>query len=139
LADSVPCIQYCFGLLKHCSGVGNYFFGGAAGARLDFIAFHKKVNGSADGIVSGQEEAMKEIVDRFPSLRSKPFFNDEADPEKSWWKTRPWQGDVGYPAMLAEAIIRQGRVIFIMLCQITRLLTVYYLCSLLSDITFHVH
>ena len=64
---------------------GSNFFGGI-GAKLDFVSFHKKGDGSAAGVISGQTAAVREISQEFPSVSRLPFFNDEADPEKSWWK-----------------------------------------------------
>ena len=34
---------------------------------------------------------MREISREFPSVSRLPFFNDEADPEKSWWKRQGYK------------------------------------------------
>ena len=76
---------------------GRNFFGGS-GAKLDFVSFHKKGNGSAAGVVSGQRAAVEDLSRKFPSISKLPFFNDEADPEKSWWKRQ----ELGYFAERKE-------------------------------------
>ena len=69
---------------------GRNFFGGV-GAKLDFVSFHKKGKGSAAGIISGQKAAVEELSLKFPSISRLPFLNDEADPEKSWWKRQVYR------------------------------------------------
>ncbi len=92
-------VRLCHGLLEHCANAETR-------ARIDFISFHKKGNGSADGVVQGQLAAMTEIASNYPILANLPFYNDEGDPEKSWWKARSWQGDAGYATLVARALIK---------------------------------
>ena len=61
---------------------------------MDFVSFHKKGNRSATGVISGQKAAVEELSQKFPSISKLPFFNDEADPEKSWWKRQVWKSSV---------------------------------------------
>ena len=46
-----------------------------------------------------EEEAfVRYLRSEHPELADLPLFNDEGDPEKSWWKRREWRGGSGYAA-----------------------------------------
>ena len=83
---------------------GRNFFGGT-GAKLDFVSFHKKGDGSAGAagaVVDGQNAVMEELARKFPSISGLPFFNDEADPEKSWWKRQGGRQNYAVQMQLAQ-------------------------------------
>lgn len=48
---------------------------------------------------------MAEIKGRCPRLANVPLVNDEADPEKSWWKSKHWRAGVEYPLAVARNIL----------------------------------
>ncbi|KAF0291846.1 Alpha-L-iduronidase [Amphibalanus amphitrite] len=72
----------CWALLRH------------AAAQLDFLSFHRKGDQEVGSILSAEVHTLRE-------LRA-----SEADPEKGWWRARPWRADVTYAAMIASNIIR---------------------------------
>ena len=45
------------------------------------------------------------------------IFNDEGDPQKSWWKPQIWRATVAYPALVARSIsvicVNNGAKLFI--------------------------
>lgn len=45
---------------------------------------------------------MEEISQRFPRFRTRPLFNDEADPLVGWSKPLQWRADVTYAAMVVK-------------------------------------
>lgn len=45
---------------------------------------------------------MEEISRRFPRFRTRPLFNDEADPLVGWSKPLQWRADVTYAAMVVK-------------------------------------
>ena len=49
------------------------------------------------------------------------IFNDEGDPQKSWWKPQFWRATVAYPALVARSIsvilsVHTGAKLFIYVC-----------------------
>ena len=48
------------------------------------------------------------------------IFNDEGDPQKSWWKPQFWRATVAYPALVARSIsvisLLNGAKLFINFC-----------------------
>ena len=57
-----------------------------------------------------EEEAfVRYLRSEHPELADLPLFNDEGDPEKSWWKRREWRGGSGYAARYCTYI---GTVVF---------------------------
>ncbi|XP_018613848.2 alpha-L-iduronidase [Scleropages formosus] len=100
---SYPHSPYCWALLEHCHN-GTNFFTGETGVRLDYIALHKKGGGGSLPILQQEVETVKEIQERFPSFRSLPVYNDEADPLVGWSKPQDWRADVTYAAMVVKVI-----------------------------------
>ncbi|XP_043239956.1 alpha-L-iduronidase-like [Amphibalanus amphitrite] len=84
----------CWALLRH------------AAPQLDFLSFHRKGEQEVRSILSAEVQTLRELRARFPEVQQLPVFNDEADPEKGWWRARPWRADVTYAAMIASNIIR---------------------------------
>ncbi|XP_043234436.1 alpha-L-iduronidase-like [Amphibalanus amphitrite] len=84
----------CWALLRH------------AAPQLDFLSFHRKGEQEVRSILSAEVQTLRELRARFPGVERLPVFNDEADPEKGWWRARPWRADVTYAAMIASNIIR---------------------------------
>nr|XP_033772528.1 alpha-L-iduronidase isoform X2 [Geotrypetes seraphini] len=75
----LPRSPICWSLLSHCYN-GTNFFTGEAGVRLDYIALHKKGQGSSLYILEQELETIKEIQKHFPKFSSITIYNDEADP-----------------------------------------------------------
>lgn len=46
---------------------------------------------SIENIVSDELKTVKEIQEKFPNLKGIPIINDEADPEKGWWRDEAWR------------------------------------------------
>ena len=46
---------------------------------------------SIENIVSDELKTVKEIQEKFPSLKGVPIINDEADPLKGWWRDEAWR------------------------------------------------
>ncbi|KAL4660837.1 alpha-L-iduronidase [Arapaima gigas] len=107
---SYPHSPYCWALLEHCHN-GTNFFTGETGVRLDYIALHKKGGGGSLPIVQQEIETVKEIQERFPSFRSLPVYNDEADPLVGWSKPQDWRADVTYAAMVVKVISQHQNLI----------------------------
>ncbi|KAJ8397109.1 hypothetical protein AAFF_G00009630 [Aldrovandia affinis] len=100
---SPPHSPYCWAMLEHCYN-GTNFFTGDTGVRLDYIALHKKGGGGSLPIMVQEIETVKEIQERFPLFRSRPVYNDEADPLVGWSKPQTWRADVTYAAMVVKVI-----------------------------------
>lgn len=103
-------VRFCYALLSHCHNGTNYFTG-EHGVRLDFISFHKKGTSDYQAIIDGQTETISRLSAQFPGFKRKPFFNDEGDPLKGWWKPRTWRGNVVYPSLVARAIVDTQKII----------------------------
>ncbi len=56
-------------------------------------------------LVEEEEEFLQVLAKTHPNLKDKKLFNDEADPEKSWWKARDWRGDARYAAKVAAMVL----------------------------------
>nr|XP_015195539.1 PREDICTED: alpha-L-iduronidase [Lepisosteus oculatus] len=100
---SPPHSPYCWAMLTHCYN-GTNFFTGETGVRLDYIALHKKGEGSSLRILEQEIETIKEIQQCFPSFKYLPVYNDEADPLVGWSKPQLWRADVTYAAMVVKVI-----------------------------------
>lgn len=100
---SPPHSPFCWALLQHCDNGTNYFTG-ETGVRLDYIALHKKGGGASLAILQEELQTMEEISRRFPRFRTRPLFNDEADPLVGWSKPLQWRADVTYAAMVVKVI-----------------------------------
>ncbi|XP_007557043.1 alpha-L-iduronidase [Poecilia formosa] len=100
---SAPRSPFCWALLQHCYNGTNYFTG-ETGVRIDYIALHKKGGGFSLPILQQELQTVGEIQERFPSFRSVPIYNDEADPLVGWSKPQEWRADVTYAAMVVKII-----------------------------------
>ncbi|XP_063051513.1 alpha-L-iduronidase [Engraulis encrasicolus] len=100
---SPPHSPFCWAMLQHCYNGTNYFTG-ETGVRLDYIALHKKGGGHSLPILQQEIDSMKELLGRFPAFRSKPVYNDEADPLVGWSKPQSWRADATYAAMVVKVI-----------------------------------
>ncbi|XP_034234073.1 alpha-L-iduronidase [Thrips palmi] len=91
----------CWHVLDHCDRLTarNQSCG------LDFISFHRKGNGSSEGVANGTMTLLGQILRRFPHLQRLPFANDEADPLTGWWRLRGWRGDLRYANMIIHAVV----------------------------------
>uniref|UniRef100_A0A3B5M9R6 Glycosyl hydrolases family 39 N-terminal catalytic domain-containing protein n=1 Tax=Xiphophorus couchianus TaxID=32473 RepID=A0A3B5M9R6_9TELE len=98
---SPPRSPYCWAMLQHCYNGTNYFTG-ETGVRIDYIALHKKGGGFSLPILQQELQTVGEIQKRFPSFRSVPVYNDEADPLVGWSKPQDWRADVTYAAMVVK-------------------------------------
>ena len=65
-----------------------------------------------DNIVLDELATIKEILERHPELKTVPVVNNEADPEKSWWKPKTWRADVQYPVAVARNIYNHQQQYF---------------------------
>ena len=90
--------RLCYSLLEHQATTRN---------KLDFVSFHRK----GQDLVNGQLHLMKRLKKDFPALSEMPFFNDEADPMKSWWKTRKWRGNVEYAMKVVKNIYESKEIV----------------------------
>jgi hypothetical protein len=70
----------------------------------DFVSFHRKGQGDVDSII--RDELTETIPRIYRALNDSEIsiFNDEGDPDKSWWKPRKWRATVKYPALVARSI-----------------------------------
>ncbi|XP_051923594.1 alpha-L-iduronidase isoform X2 [Hippocampus zosterae] len=107
---SPPHSPYCWAMLQHCYNGTNYFTG-ETGIRLDYIALHKKGGGSSLPILQQEMQTMGEIQERFPRFRSRPVYNDEADPLVGWSRPQEWRADVTYAAMAVKVISQHQDVL----------------------------
>lgn len=58
--------------------------------------------GASLAILQEELQTMEEISRRFPRFRTRPLFNDEADPLVGWSKPLQWRADVTYAAMVVK-------------------------------------
>lgn len=100
--------EYSDALLEHVVNGINYFTG-ERGVRIDFLSYHKKGSGSSDKILNDEIALMKRITQKYPSLASKPFYNDEADPLVGWSKDESWRADSTYAAMVAKIVVQHQK------------------------------
>ncbi|XP_077332228.1 alpha-L-iduronidase isoform X2 [Lithobates pipiens] len=100
---SPPRSPICWGLLSHCFN-GTNFFTQETGVRLDYIALHKKGGGKSFPILEQEINTVSEIQTHFPTFKSVPIYNDEADPLVGWSTPQSWRGDVTYAAMVVKVI-----------------------------------
>ncbi|XP_040180297.1 alpha-L-iduronidase [Rana temporaria] len=100
---SPPRSPICWGLLRHCFN-GTNFFTQETGVRLDYIALHKKGGGNSFPILEQEINTVSEIQTQFPTFKSVPIYNDEADPLVGWSTPQTWRGDVTYAAMVVKVI-----------------------------------
>ncbi|XP_073453697.1 alpha-L-iduronidase isoform X4 [Aquarana catesbeiana] len=100
---SPPRSPICWGLLSHCFN-GTNFFTQETGVRLDYIALHKKGSGKSFPILEQEINTVSEIHTLFPTFKSVPIYNDEADPLVGWSTPQSWRGDVTYAAMVVKVI-----------------------------------
>ncbi|XP_075879171.1 alpha-L-iduronidase isoform X2 [Nelusetta ayraudi] len=100
---SPPHSPFCWALLQHCDRGTNYFTG-ETGVRLDYIALHKKGGGASLAILQQELQTMEEIGRRFPRFRTRPLYNDEADPLVGWSKPLQWRADATYAALVVKVI-----------------------------------
>ncbi|MEQ2172662.1 hypothetical protein GOODEAATRI_023389, partial [Goodea atripinnis] len=97
----LPRSPYCWAMLQHCYNGTNYLTG-ETGVRIDYIALHKKGGGYSLPILQQEIQTVGEIQERFPSFRSIPVYNDEADPLVGWSNPQEWRADVTYAAMVIK-------------------------------------
>ncbi|GAB1597351.1 alpha-L-iduronidase-like [Argonauta hians] len=95
--------KYAIALLDHVLH-GDNFFTGTQQSRIDFISWHLKGDGMAHRILELEKRLSNELSVKYPSLLSKPFYNDEGDPLVGWSKPRSWRADVTYAAMVVKVI-----------------------------------
>lgn len=53
-------------------------------------------------ILQQEIKTVGEIQERFPTFRSLPVYNDEADPLVGWSRPQEWRADVTYAAMVVK-------------------------------------
>jgi len=80
------------GLMDHCER-GLNFFTGERGVRIDFISVH--VKDQPRRMIAREMKCIGYLRSNYPSLKMKPFINDEADPivgwaKPYWWECGPW-------------------------------------------------
>lgn len=102
--------SYSNGLLQHVVDGQNYFTG-EHGVRIDFLSYHCKGNGVSKNILNAEIKIFEQIVKKFPSLKDKPFYNDEADPMVGWSRNFLWRADATYAALVAKVISEHQNVI----------------------------
>ncbi len=66
-----------------------------------FATLSQKGDGDWETVVEEEAEFRRRVRRRNPGLAYKPVFNDEADPEKGWWKPRAWRAGARYAALVA--------------------------------------
>ena len=92
---------YFTALMDHCA-IGKNFLTGEKGVRIDFISVH--VKDQPIEIVAREMKCINYIRDHDPSLISKPFINDEADPVVGWAKTYWWECGPWYASFIVQNI-----------------------------------
>lgn len=60
-------------------------------------------------ILQQEIQTVGEIQERFPSFRSLPVYNDEADPLVGWSRPQEWRADVTYAAMVIKVRYKDER------------------------------
>ncbi|XP_041855330.1 alpha-L-iduronidase isoform X3 [Melanotaenia boesemani] len=100
---TLPHSPYCWAMLQHCYN-GTNFFTGETGVKIDYIALHKKGGGYTLPILQQEIQTVGEIQELYPSFRSLPVYNDEADPLVGWSRPQEWRADVTYAAMVVKVI-----------------------------------
>jgi L-iduronidase len=99
---------YVLDLMKHCVNGVNYFTKNKGDTKLDFISLHEKGKSGNSSFIDQQEfKALTDIENEFPTLKYKPFVENEGDPEVGWDKNRWWRADTSYAATIAQVIARR--------------------------------
>ena len=73
------------------------------------LFFFKKGQGEVDSILDDEVEKtvpfIEDTLDAETVAKNNiSIFNDEGDPQKSWWKPQFWRATVAYPALVARSI-----------------------------------
>ena len=89
------------GLMDHCER-GRNFFTGERGVRIDFISVH--VKDQPRKMIAREMKCIDYLRSYDPSLKMKPFINDEADPIVGWAKPYWWECGPWYAAFVAQNI-----------------------------------
>lgn len=58
--------------------------------------------GASLAILQQELQTMEEIGRRFPRFRTRPLYNDEADPLVGWSKPLQWRADATYAALVVK-------------------------------------
>ncbi|XP_044258578.1 alpha-L-iduronidase isoform X2 [Tribolium madens] len=86
----------CWGLLQACSANSH--------CPIQFISFHRKGGGTAEGVLNGTLELLDLLHNKFPNLAEMPIANDESDIITTWSDSWEWRGDARYAAMVVKVI-----------------------------------
>ncbi len=97
--------------LLHCERGTNYFTG-KRGTRLDFISVHVKGQVShqedltpCSSCISHQEQQIYTyIYQNHLVLKTRPFMNNECDPQVGWGQIHTWRATPYYAALVAKVI-----------------------------------
>ncbi|XP_063926222.1 alpha-L-iduronidase isoform X1 [Zophobas morio] len=89
----------CWGLLEACSNSSETFE-----CPIQFLSFHRKGDGTAQGVLNGTLELLDSLRSKFPSLVDIPIANDESDIITTWSHSWEWRGDSRYAAMVVKVI-----------------------------------
>ncbi len=89
------------GLMDHCDR-GRNFFTGEKGVRIDFVSVH--VKDQPGQMIAREMKCLDYLRSHHPSLKSKPFINDEADPVVGWAKPYWWECGPWYAAFVVQNI-----------------------------------
>ncbi|SEO89828.1 L-iduronidase [Halogranum amylolyticum] len=98
-------------LVAHCDEGTNYFTG-EEGVRIDFISVHEKgathhpedFTPDTEGICEREIHTMEYVEEHHPELATKPFMNNECDPQVGWADTHTWRAQPQYPAIACKMI-----------------------------------
>ena len=95
-------INLCSTFLKFCHEKLN------SGSKIiKFVSFHRKGEGDVDSILQDELEKTVPLIeetipDELLAKNNLSLFNNEGDPQKSWWKPHFWRATVAYPALVAR-------------------------------------
>ncbi|RZB41597.1 alpha-L-iduronidase [Asbolus verrucosus] len=88
----------CWGLLEACDSSEK------SQCPIQFISFHRKGDGTAEGVLNGTLELLDLLHNKFPNLIEMPIANDESDIITTWSDSWDWRGDARYAAMVVKVI-----------------------------------
>lgn len=70
--------------------------------------------GNSFPILEQEINTVSEIQTQFPTFKSVPIYNDEADPLVGWSTPQTWRGDVTYAAMVVKVKAEQKSAVIIL-------------------------
>ncbi|CAL1537818.1 unnamed protein product [Lymnaea stagnalis] len=101
---------YADSLLNHTIRGVNYFTG-ERGVRIDFISLHEKGGGVGLNILELETAAVAYINNKYPELRGKPIYDDEADPMVGWNKPLLWRANAVYAGLVVKVISQHQNIL----------------------------